>query len=254
MGVETLGNLPFDAVESPSADKEDIFGVDRNHLLLGMLAPSLRGDVHHRSFKKFKETLLHTLAGNVAGNRRIVTLAGNLVYLVDEDDTTLSLGHIIISYLEQACQQALDILADITSLGKHGRVNDGERHIKHPRDGLGEESLAGAGGADQDYVALLDINIPKLPFATFLLGETLVMVIDRDRKVALGAVLSYHILVKEVTDFFGLGQRGQIETGISIASQTAGRLTGTYLMAVVGQQLMNLVGAFGAEIHPGLDS
>ena len=80
------------------------------------------------------------------------------------------------------------------------------------------------------------------------------MVVDSHREITLCAILPYHVLVKEVTYLLRFGQFGEIQGGSGVAGQVSGRLAGTHLMAIVGQQLVNLVGTLGAEIHPGLDS
>ena len=102
MGVQSLGNLTLDTIEGTAADKEDIPSVYVDIVLIWMLAPTLGRYVHHRSFEQLQQSLLHTLATHVARDAGIVTLAGYLVDLVDEDDTTLSCLHIIVCHLQQA--------------------------------------------------------------------------------------------------------------------------------------------------------
>ena len=82
-----------------------------------MLAPALRGHVHYRAFEQFQQTLLHALAAHVARDGGVVTLAGNFVDFVNEDDAALGLGNIVVTGCQQPCQQALDVLAHIACLG-----------------------------------------------------------------------------------------------------------------------------------------
>ena len=103
-----------------------------NELLLRMLAASLRRNIDDTSFQKFQQCLLHALSRNVAGNRRVVPLAGDLVDFINEDNASFRLCQIIIRFLEKTGKQALHILAHITRLGKHGRVHNRERDLQQP--------------------------------------------------------------------------------------------------------------------------
>ena len=44
--IETVGDLALNAIECSCADEENLLGVDLDHLLIGVLASALRGDVH----------------------------------------------------------------------------------------------------------------------------------------------------------------------------------------------------------------
>ena len=73
---------------------------------------------------------MHALAGDIAGDGRVVRLAGDLVYLVDIDDAGLRLLHIVLAFLQELLNDVLDILAHIAGFGQRGRVGNGERHIE----------------------------------------------------------------------------------------------------------------------------
>ena len=89
-------------------------------------------------------------------------LAGDLVHLVDVDDAALGQLNVEIRRLQQAEQDILDIFAHIAGLGQRGRVRDGERHVQDLGQRLGKEGLAGAGGADEQDVALLQLHVGVL--------------------------------------------------------------------------------------------
>ena len=196
VAVEAVGNLLLDALKGAAAYKEDILGVDGYHLLLGVLASALWGHVDDRAFEQLEQALLHTLARYVAGDGWVVALACNLIYLVDEYDAPLGLVDVVVGGLEQAGEQALDVLAHISGLGEHGGVDDGEGHVEHTGYGAGEQSLAGAGGADDDDVALLDIDI----IGAALLQQTLVVVVDGHGEKFLSLLLPDDILVEATLD------------------------------------------------------
>src|SRR5208337_981352 len=52
------------AHERPAANEEDVGGVHRSELLVGMLTSSLRRNVRHSAFQDLQQRLLHTFAGN----------------------------------------------------------------------------------------------------------------------------------------------------------------------------------------------
>ncbi len=88
--------------KSTAADKEDVFGVDLNKFLIRVFAPALRGNVGDRTFQNFQQCLLHTLARNVPCDGAVFALAGNLVDLIDINNTALRQGDVIIRRLNQA--------------------------------------------------------------------------------------------------------------------------------------------------------
>src|SRR5450756_3032316 len=80
---------PVQAVERPTADKQDVCGVDLDEVLVRVLATTLRWHIGERAFEDLEQGLLHALAGDIARDRRVVRLAGDLVDLVDVDDPCL---------------------------------------------------------------------------------------------------------------------------------------------------------------------
>src|SRR5690606_3332632 len=77
----------LDAVEGAPADEEDLRGVDLQELLLGVLAAPLRRHVGDRSLDQLEEGLLHALSRHVSRDRGVFALSGDLVDLVDVDDS-----------------------------------------------------------------------------------------------------------------------------------------------------------------------
>src|SRR5690606_18268851 len=65
--------------ERAAADEEDVGRVDLQEVLLGVLAPALRRHVGDRALDDLEQRLLHALAADVAGDRRVVALACDLV-------------------------------------------------------------------------------------------------------------------------------------------------------------------------------
>ena len=84
------------AGERAAAHEQDIGGVDLQEFLLRMLAATLRRHIRDRALHDLEQCLLHTLARDVAGDREIVGFAGNLVDLVDIDDTALRALDVVV--------------------------------------------------------------------------------------------------------------------------------------------------------------
>ena len=134
--------------EGATDDEQDVGGVDLDELLVRVLAPTLRRHRGGGALEDLQQRLLDALAGDVAGDRRVLALAGDLVDLVDVDDPGLGLLDVVVGGLDQLEQDVLDVLADVAGLGERGGVGDRERHVEHPGQGLGEVGLAAAGRAD----------------------------------------------------------------------------------------------------------
>ncbi len=152
----------LEAVEGAAADEQDVGRVDLHELLVRVLAAALRRHVGDRALDHLQQRLLHALARHVAGDRRVVGLARDLVDLVDVDDAALRLLDIVVAVLQQLQDDVLDVLADVAGLGQRGGVGDRERHVQHARQRLGEQRLAGAGGPDQQDVALGELDLVLL--------------------------------------------------------------------------------------------
>ena len=118
--------------ERAAADEQDVGGVDRQELLVRMLAPALGRHRSGRALEDLQQRLLDALAGDVTGDRRVVGLARDLVDLVDVDDPGLGLLDVVVGGLDQLEQDVLDVLADVARLGQRGGVGDCERDVQDP--------------------------------------------------------------------------------------------------------------------------
>src|SRR5690606_41520637 len=87
----------LEPVERPAADEQDVRRVDLHELLVGVLAPALRRYRRDRSLDQLQQRLLHAFAGDVAGDRRVVRLARDLVDFVDVDDAALRLVDFVVA-------------------------------------------------------------------------------------------------------------------------------------------------------------
>src|SRR5690606_39401325 len=133
---------------------------------------------------------------DVTGYRRVVGLAGDLVDLVDVDNTPLGLFHLVIAFLKQLLDDVLDILTHVARFSQRGRISDGERHIQQPRQGFRQQGLARTGRTDDQDITLAQFNI----VLAFALVQTLVVVVYRNRQHLLGLLLANHVLVEDGAD------------------------------------------------------
>ena len=116
-----------EAGERAAADEQDVRRVDREELLVRVLAAALRRHRRDRSLEDLQQRLLDSLARHVARDRRVVRLARDLVDLVDVDDPGLGLLDVEVGGLNQLQEDVLDVLADVTRLGQRRGVGDRER-------------------------------------------------------------------------------------------------------------------------------
>ena len=89
LALQAVADDLLEAREGAAADEQDVGRVDLEEFLLRMLAAALRRDASGGAFHQLEQRLLHALARHVAGDRRIVGLAADLVDLVDVDDAAL---------------------------------------------------------------------------------------------------------------------------------------------------------------------
>ena len=238
----------LEAGERAAADEQDVRGVDREELLVRVLAAALRGHRRNRALEDLQQRLLDALAGHVARDRRVVRLARDLVDLVDVDDPGLRLLDVEVGGLDQLEQDVLDVLADVAGLGQRRRVGDRERDVEDPRERLREVGLAAAGRPEQQDVRLLELDV--------VLGRrhlhALVVVVDRDGERALRRLLRDHVLVQERVDL------GRARKVVEVEVRGSGELLVDDLVAEIdalvadvdagpGDQLLDLPLALAAE-------
>ena len=213
-----LGDL-VQAHERAAADEEDVLGLDLDVLLLGVLAAAGGRDAGERALDDLEERLLDALAGDVARDGDVAGLARDLVDLVDEDDALLGLLDVHVGGLEEVEEDVLDVLADVAGLGERGGVRDGEGDVEEPGERAREERLAGAGGADEEDVGLLELDVLELGLGRGGLGagaaeDALVVAVDGDGEDALGALLPDDVLVEDGLDLLGGGDDAGLGAGM----------------------------------------
>ena len=118
-----------------------------------------RGD---RAFHDLEQSLLHALARHVAGDRRVVGLAADLVDFVDIDDAALRPLDIVVGVLQQLEDDVLDVLADIARFGQRRGIGHREGHVEDARQRLRQQRLAAARGADQQDVRFREFDVAVL--------------------------------------------------------------------------------------------
>ena len=245
--VGAAQDILIQTIEGTAADEQDVGGVDLDELLLRVLAAALGRHVAHRALEDLQQGLLHALAAHIAGDGGVLALAGDLVDLVDIDDTHLCLLHIEVRCLNELEQDVLHILAHITGLGEGGGIGDGEGHTQHLGQRLSQQGLAHAGGAQQQHVGLLQLHIAAL--AT---EDALIVVIDRNGQHTLCFVLADDVLIQAFLDL-GRGQDVDVQIGScgldAGAACAAPARTGAFgLVRLIGKQVVAQVDAFAADI------
>src|SRR5205085_4726950 len=200
----------LDAVKGAAADEEYIRCINLNVFLLVVLLAAARGDVGARPIDDLEQRLLHAFAAYIAGRARGVAFAGDLVDLVDVGDAPLGLLHVVVGRVEQVLDDVLHVLAHVAGLGQAGRVGDGEGDVEEAGERLRQQRLAGTGGADQQDVRLLELDVAVAlgpgrlhagPGARGLARvDALVVVVDGDGEDLLGALLADDVVIEEGLD------------------------------------------------------
>ena len=181
----------------------------------GCLRPPCGGYRGRGALQDLQQRLLDALTGDVAGDRRVLALPGDLVDLVDVDDPGLGLLDVVVGGLDELEQDVLDVLADVAGLRQRRGVRDGEGDVEHLGQGLREVGLAAAGGADEQDVGLGDVDVVGvlLDRARLPRLDALVVVVDRDGERLLGGVLADDVVLEELEDLARLGQLVEAELG-----------------------------------------
>src|SRR6266851_3123899 len=193
-------------VESAAADEQDVGGVDLDEILVRVLAAALRRDVRDRALEDLQQRLLDALTAHIPSDRRVVRLAGDLVDLVDVDDSPLRSADVEVGRLDETQQDVLDVLAHVTGLGEAGGVGDREWNVEDLRQSLREVRLATASRSDQQHVRLRQLDVAHRLGG----GDSLVVVVNLDREHLLGAVLPDHVLVERGANRLRVGDETRL--------------------------------------------
>src|ERR1035438_10316065 len=194
----------FQTYEGAAANEKNIRSIDGREFLMRMLAPALGRNIGDRPLQYLQQRLLHALTGHVAGDRRVLVLAADLVNLIYIDDAGLRSTHIAFGGLEKLENDVFDIFAYIASLGERSGVDDCEGHIQHAGESLREQRLARPGWADQQNVGFGQFHAIAGALAVHV--DALVVVVDGDGQFLLGLLLSDDVLVEEGLDVLRLRQ------------------------------------------------
>ena len=82
-----------------------------------MFAAALRRNARYRAFNQFQQGLLHTFAGYVARDGRIVAFAWNFIDFIDIDDAALGFFNVKITFTQKFGDDLFDVFTDITGFG-----------------------------------------------------------------------------------------------------------------------------------------
>ena len=162
-------------------------------VLVGVLAAALRRHAGHGAFNEFEQGLLHALTRHVARDGGVVRLARNFVNFIDVNNAALRTFYIVVAALKQLGNNVFHVFAHITGFGQGGGIGHDKRHIQHARQGLRQQGFARACGANQQDVALGQLDV--FFFGAFFVTQTLVMVVHRHGQGALGFFLPNDVVV-----------------------------------------------------------
>ena len=166
----------------------------------------------HRALKNLKQCLLNALARDIAGDGKVLGLAGDLVDLVHVDDANLRALDIAIGSVDELEQDVLHVLANVTGLGERSGVGDGKRHLEDTRERLGEQGLTGTGGTEQQDIGLGELHLVHIVVELRVqavvkgrhrgaaLDHAAIVVVHGNRHGALGVLLAHYIGRKLVID------------------------------------------------------
>ncbi len=168
----------------------------------GILLVRAHRNLYLAALQKLKKLLLHGLPAHIPG--REVLLSGNLINLVNKDDTVLRFLHIIVRRSQKLGHHALNIIADIARLCQGRRVRHGQRHVKKPGQGLYQIRLPAPRRPQHQNIRLFNLNLPAIALLS-LQEHALIMVIYRHGDRLLRPLLSDNILIQ--TRFYPVRSR-----------------------------------------------
>ncbi len=146
----------------------------------------------------------------------------------------MSAFDVVIAVLEQIQDDVLDVFTDVTGFGQRRCVRHSERYVQELRQGLREQGLTGTGRTDQKNVRLRKLDAVFCFFIALMLNA-LVVVVNRDRKNTLRAVLTDDVIIERGFD-------------LSWLRNFFRRTCWTFLLAFFSDDVVTKLDAFIADI------
>ena len=175
-------------------------------------------------------------------------LRRNLVDFVDVDDAALGPLDIVVGRLQQFQDDVFDVLADIARFGERRGVGHGEGHVEDAGQRLGQQRLAGAGGAHEQDVGLGQFHVIVLGGVV----QALVVIVDGNGQDLLGVDLADDIIIENFADFLrrrhavlGFDQRRLVLFADDVHAEFDAFIADEYGRS--GNQLADLMLALSAE-------
>ena len=228
--------------ECPRDDEENVRRVNLQEVLVRVLASTLGRHRGSRPLEDLQQGLLDALTRHITGDGGILGLAGDLVDLVNVDDSGFGAFDVEISGLDEFEENVLHVLTDIPGFRESCGVRHGEWHIEPARQGLGKIRLATSSRSQQQDVRLAQFDVVVL--GTSGVGhlgggvDALVVVVHRHGEGTFCSFLTNDVGVEEFAHF--PWPRKILQGG------RLGRL-GKFLL----DDLIAQVDALITDVHPG---
>ena len=190
--------------KSTATDKQNITCINSYKRYHCVFAVCTYRNFHLTSLKKLQHSLLHCLTTDISLVG--VLLLGNLVNLINENNTMLGTLHIIICRCQKFGNNALYIIANITGFCKRSGICNCKRHIQKFRQGFNQIGFTASGWSDHQHIRFLNFNLIHC-----ICRHTFIVIVNRYRHYFLGFLLTDHILVKGFFDLMGSRNIFQIQ-------------------------------------------
>ena len=179
----------FNPIKSATCDKQNVFCVDFDKLLIGVFSAAFRGYVDFGSFEQLQQCLLNTFPRDITGNRRIVAFTSDLIDLIDKHNAFFRLTLVIIGRLKKPSEYAFHIFPNIACFCQHGSINNRQGHVEHFGNRFGDERFTRSRFSNHQNIAFLDF------YTAFWLKQAFIMVIDRYGQHLFGVVLADDVII-----------------------------------------------------------
>ena len=143
---------------------------------------------------------MNTLTRDIAGDRRVLALARDLVNFIYIYDAHLGTLHIKIGSLQQLEQNVLNVFTYIASLGQCGCVGNSKWNIEQSGECLSHVCLAATCWSEQQDVALLQFDFVATSIARIFIFNATVVIEHRNGQNFLCLFLANDILIQKCAD------------------------------------------------------
>ena len=195
--IDSCLNDLINSFKSTTTDKQDVRCINLDQFLMWMLSSALRWNRRNCSFDDFQKCLLNTFSGNISCDGWIFWFSCDLINLINVNDSVFCTLDVSVCCLNHLKENIFNVLSYISGLCQCCSICDCKWNIQDFRKCLCQKCLTTSCWSKHQ-----DITLLKFYSKILFCQNSLIMIVNCNRKNFLRLILSNHIFVQKSFHLF----------------------------------------------------